>query len=64
MPETERRNRHPACKTQPPITKHFQVSWHLSCGSGFPAATIEAERLCHKKQNLMADNVTPGVMPR
>jgi hypothetical protein len=28
----------------------FQVSWHVSCGSGFPAATIEAESLSHKKQ--------------
>jgi hypothetical protein len=28
-----------------------QVSRHVSCGSGFPAATIEAESLSHKKQN-------------
>jgi len=25
---------------------------------------IEAESLAHKKQNLLADNVTPGAMPR
>jgi hypothetical protein len=36
----------------------------FSCGSGFPAATIEAESLSHKKQNLLADNVTLGAMPR
>jgi hypothetical protein len=40
---------------------HFQVGWHFPCGSGFPAATIEAESLSQK--NLLADNVTSGVMP-
>jgi hypothetical protein len=27
----------------------IRVSWHFLCGSGFPAATIEAERLSHKR---------------
>jgi hypothetical protein len=31
---------------------------------GIPAATIEAESLSHKKQNLLTDNVKPGVMTR
>jgi hypothetical protein len=32
-------------------TKHFNESRRLFCGSGFPAATIEAESLSHKKQH-------------
>jgi hypothetical protein len=39
------------------------VNWIVFCGSGFPAATIEAESLSHKN-NLLADNLTPGVMAR
>ena len=41
-----------------------QVSWHLSGGSGFPAATIWAERLSHKKQTYGLIPGTPGVMAR
>jgi hypothetical protein len=49
----------------------FHVNWHVFCGSGFPAATIEAESLSHKKTKhqtrntkhySLADNLTPGVM--
>jgi hypothetical protein len=36
----------------------FQVSWHFSCGSGFPAAKIEAESLSHKKLTV---RYTPAV---
>jgi hypothetical protein len=36
----------------------------VSCGSGFPAATIEAESLSHKKQNILVDNVRPSIVLR
>jgi hypothetical protein len=39
----------------------FQVSWLLFCGSGFPAATIEAESLSHKK---LTDRYTSAVAGR
>jgi hypothetical protein len=42
----------------------FQAACHVSCGSGFPAATIEAESLSHKKTNSLADTVTLGDMAR
>jgi hypothetical protein len=42
--------------------ENFEVCWQLPCGSGFPAATIEAESLSHKKKHLLAENVKPGVM--
>ena len=41
---------------------NFQVSWLVSCGSGFPAATIEAERLPYRKQHVLADDRTPGTI--
>jgi hypothetical protein len=40
-----------------PVNPVFQVRWRLFCGSGFPAATIEAESLSHKKTSLLADKV-------
>jgi hypothetical protein len=42
----------------------FQVSQVFFCGSGFPAATIEAESLSHKKQNLLDDKAAPRAMNR
>jgi hypothetical protein len=42
--------------------ENFIVYWQLPCGSGFPAATIEAESLFHKKTHLLAETVKPGVM--
>jgi hypothetical protein len=37
----------------------------LSCGSGFPAARIEAESLSHKKTNPSpADKAAPGIIAR
>jgi hypothetical protein len=39
-----------------------RASRSLSCGSGFPAAKIEAESLSHKNANVPADSATPDVM--
>jgi hypothetical protein len=37
--------------TVPSMFPHpYPVSRHVSCGSGFPAAMIEAESLSHKKR--------------
>jgi len=44
---TRRRRKRSACGSLSP--GNFQVSWHFPCRSGFPAATIEAERLPHQK---------------
>jgi hypothetical protein len=49
--------------THPPVSLMiFQASWRLFCGSGFPAATIEAESL-PQQASLLANNA-PGVMAR
>jgi hypothetical protein len=39
----------------------FQASWHFFCGSGFPAARIEAESL-PQRTSWLADKVAPSAM--
>jgi hypothetical protein len=44
--------------------RKLMVVERLSCGSGFPDATVEVESLAHKKPSSLADTVTPGVMAK